>query len=131
MTGEGITVHPRWEPTTVEGLLRLVADVDRPTGRDAPALFLAACEADARSHGGCVSVNRVRALLELVGADIPPRRYSAMWAVYTGDGRPMLKLPEWEVCSGSRSGNDGRPMPLRKWVGRRADEARADAPHDG
>lgn len=106
---------PRWEPTDAADLLTLVADADRSTGRDVPALFLAACEADAKAHGGLVSVNRVRAAL--TDTDIPPRRYSALWAHYTGRGKPMVKTGEWEVCAGSSSGNDGRPFPLRRWVG--------------
>ena len=101
------------EPT--QDLLALVADVDRTTGRDVPALFLAACEADAAAHGGLVSVNRVRA--RLADEDIPPRRYSALWAHYTGRDRPMVKTGGWETCAGSGSGNDGRPYPERRWVG--------------
>lgn len=106
---------PRWEPTDAADLLTLVADVERATGRDVPALFLAACEADAYTHGGLVSVNRVRRLL--AADDIPPRRYSALWSHFTGRGKPMVKTGEWEVCSGSTSGNDGRPYPLRRWIG--------------
>jgi hypothetical protein len=101
------------EPTA--DLLTLVADVERATGRDVPALFLAACQRDAREHGGLVSVNRVRALLD--GEDIPPRRYSALWSHYTGRGKPMVKTGEWEMCEGSTSGNDGRPFAIRRWVG--------------
>jgi hypothetical protein len=113
---------PTWSPVddATADLLTLVADVDRPVGHDVPALFLAACQADAEAHDGLVSVNRVRA--RLADADIPPRRYSALWAHYTGAGKPMVKAhwsdgeQIWETCSGSTSGNDGRPFPLRRWI---------------
>jgi len=98
-------------------LLALVADVESPVGSDAVALFLTACERDARHHGGLVSVNRVRALLD--GEDLEPRRYSSFWSRFTGPGRPMVRLRgQWETCEGSPSGNDGRPYPVRRWVGR-------------
>lgn len=108
----------RWEPVddNTADLLSVLADPSPTIGADVPALFLAACEADAYTHGGLVSVNRVRRLL--ADADIPARRYSALWSHFTGRGKPMVKAPgEWEVCSGSTSGNDGRPFPLRRWVG--------------
>ena len=115
------SVAPRWEPTDAADLLTLVADVDRSTGRDVPALFLAACEADAKAHGGIVSVSRVSAALP---EDITStERYSALWSHYTGKGRPMRKATEadvlqpWEIRFGSRSGNDGKPVRLRVWVG--------------
>jgi len=108
---------PQFAPITDDtaDLLTLVADVDRPIGADAPALFLAACRRDAEAHGGEVSVNRVRALL--ADADIPPRRYSSLWAAFTGRGKPMRKSGGWETCEGSASGNDGRPFQRRVWVG--------------
>ena len=96
-------------------LLSLIADVTAPVARDVPALFLAACERDAAAHGGLVSVNRVRMLL--ADEQIPPRRYSALWSAFTGRGKPMQKSTEWETCSGSESGNDGRPFVVRRWVG--------------
>ena len=112
-----------WSPVDSDtaDLLSLVADPEHPVGRDVPALFLAACEADAAIHDGYVSVNRVRA--RLADADIPPRRYSALWGHYTGRGKPMVKAFDaagdamWETCKGSGSGNDGRPFPLRMWQG--------------
>lgn len=114
---------PRWAPVDDEtaDLLALVADTERVVGADVPALFLAACEADAQAHDGLVSVNRVRA--RLADADIPPRRYSSLWSRFTGTDKPMRKMTPadgaqvWEICEGSRSGNDGRPFPLRRWVG--------------
>jgi len=111
---------PHWEPLDPDtrDTLHLVADVASPIGADAPALFLDACRRDAETHGGEVSVNRVRALL--ADADIPPRRYSSLWAAFTGHGKPMRKVTEgdrWEVCKGSKSGNDGKPQPTRRWVG--------------
>lgn len=108
---------PTWSPVddATADLLTLVADEDSPIGRDVPAMFLAACERDARAHDGCVSVNRVRSLLADV--DINPRRYSSLWSAFTGRGKPMVKTGEWETCSGSESGNDGRPFVLRRWVG--------------
>lgn len=111
---------PRWEPTDAADLLTLVADVDRSTGRDVPALFLAACEADAKAHGGIVSVSRVSAALP---EDITStERYSSLWSHYTGKGRPMRKADarderQWEIREGSRSGNNGKPVRLRVWVG--------------
>lgn len=101
-------------------LLTLVADVDRPTGRDVPALFLAACEADAAANGGLVSVSRVSAALP---EDVTcTERYSALWSHFTGRGRPMRRATDddgqtWELREGSRSGNDGKPVRLRVWVG--------------
>lgn len=114
---------PRWEPvdSTTADLLSGLADPSPIIGADVIDLFLAACEADAATHDGLVSVNRVRT--RLADADIPARRYSALWSHYTGKDRPMVKArhedgsPMWEVCSGSTSGNDGRPFPLRRWVG--------------
>jgi len=106
-------------PDDTADLLTLVADVTSPIGADAPGLFLAACRRDAEAHGGEVSVNRVRLLL--VDADIPPRRYSSLWAAFTGSGKPMRKVESgddrWETCKGSTSGNDGKPQPVRRWVG--------------
>lgn len=112
-----MSAQPQWAPIDDEtaDLLSLVADPDSPIGRDAPALFLAACESDARAHGGQVSVNRTRALL--VNADIEPRRLSSFWGHFTGPGRPMVRTGRWEVCAGSYSRNDGRPLPTRRWVG--------------
>lgn len=95
--------------------LAIVADPEHPVGRDAVAAFLAACEADARGHGGLVSVNRVRAAL--VGEQINPRRLSAFWSAFTGKGKPMAKTGGWITCKGSTSGNDGRPFAERRWVG--------------
>ena len=101
--------------------LALVADPDSPVGRSDLGVFLAACEADARDHGGIVSVNRVRAALD--EADIEPHRYSSFWSHFTGKSRVMRKATTedvadpWEICQGSPSGNDGRPYPLRVWVG--------------
>lgn len=100
--------------TTAEKL-RVVADPTHPVGRDVPALFLAACEADAYTHGGLVSVNRVRRLL--AADDIPPRRFSALWSAFTGPGRPMRRTGRWIECEGSESGNNGKPYPERRWIG--------------
>lgn len=112
---------PQWEPTDQADLLALVADPDRPTGRDAVAAFLAACEADAKAHDGRVSVNRVSAALESEG--IEHHRYSALWSHYTGRGKPMVKIPgEWEVRQGSKTGNNGKPMAVRRWVDTSAPE---------
>lgn len=117
-----VTHAPAFAPidSETDDLLALIADVESPVGRDVPALFLAACERDAATHDGLVSVNRVRALL--ADEDIPPRRYSSLWGHYTGPGRPMVKAytdgqPLWETCQGSPSRNDGRPFQLRRWIG--------------
>jgi len=97
-------------------ILHLVADLDSPIGADVPTLFLDACRRDAMAHNGEVSVNRVRALL--ADADIQPRRYSSLWSQFTGPGRPMQKIKgDWDVCKGSKSHNDGRPFPKRRWTG--------------
>jgi len=108
---------PQFAPIDDEtaDLLSLVADLTSPVGADVPTLFLDACRRDAMAHDGEVSVNRVRALL--VDADIQPRRYSSLWAAFTGRGKPMVKTGGWETCSGSSSHNDGRPFPIRRWVG--------------
>jgi len=111
------TPEPRWKPTPEAEFLALVADVHNIARRDPTRLFLAACRADACLHHGKVSVNRVRLRLAAAGVAIPARRYSAMWSAFTGPGKPMVKLKEWEVCAGSLSGNDGRPFALRRWVG--------------
>ena len=115
-----MTAAPSWEPTDQADLLSLVADPDRSTGRDAVAAFLAACEADAAANGGLVSVNRVSAALAEAG--IEPHRYSSLWSHFTGRDKPMRKATEddaadpWEIRRGSTSGNNGKPMPLRRWV---------------
>lgn len=99
-------------------LLSLVADTDTPLGRERYEAFLVACAADATTHGGLVSVNRVRAALSVDGVlQVEPRAFSAMWSASTGLGKPMVKTGAWETCSGSTSGNDGRPYPVRRWVG--------------
>jgi len=97
-------------------LLGLIAD--DPRVADDYALFLDACKT-AALHDGLVRVNEVRELLTdrwgcLV---IEPRRLSAFWAKSTGRGKPMVKTGDWAVCKGSGSGNDGRPQPVRRWVG--------------
>lgn len=95
--------------------LHLVADPGSPVGRDAVAAFLTACEADARTHDGIVSVNRVSAALP---EDITStERYSSFWSHFTGKGKPMVKADGWEIREGSRSGNDGKPVRLRRWIG--------------
>lgn len=95
--------------------LAIVADPDHPVGRDAVTAFLAACEVDHRNYG-YVSVNRVSAALAEEG--IEHHRYSAFWSRFTGKGRPMRRLPgRFEERRGSTSGNNGRLMPLREWVG--------------
>lgn len=100
---------------TTADKLAVVADPEHPVGRDAVAAFLTACEADHRRHG-YVSVNRVSAALESEG--IEHHRYSAFWSRFTGKGRPMRRLPgRFEERQGSKSGNNGRLMPLREWVG--------------
>lgn len=113
---------PRWEPTDEYDLLAVLADPHPIVGADVPDLFLTACRRDAMAHDGLVSVNRVRALL--ADEDIPPRRYSALWAHFTGRDKPMVKaftgdgtVPLWETCKGSSSGNDGRPFQMRRWIG--------------
>lgn len=110
---------PQFAPVddTTADLLSLVADTETPTGRDHYARFLDACKADANSHQGYVSVNRVRAALTVNGElQIDPRAFSAMWSRATGKDRPMVKTGNWITCAGSTSGNDGRPYPERRWV---------------
>lgn len=113
----------RWESVDDDtaDLLSVLADPQPIVGADVPDLFLDACKRDAMAHDGLVSVNRVRKLLE--DADIPARRYSALWSHFTGRDKPMVKAhhedgsPMWEICEGSTSGNDGRPYPMRRWLG--------------
>lgn len=109
---------PQWAPVDDDtaDLLSVLADPHPVIGADVVDLFLAACRRDAMAHDGLVSVNRVRELL--AGEQIPPRRYSALWSHHTGRGKPMVK-EGWETCEGSTSGNDGRPFPVRRWVGER------------
>ena len=117
-----ITTSPRWSPVDddTHDLLTAVAEPHPIVGADAVEMFLNACRHDAATHAGLVSVNRVRQLL--ADKDIPARRYSALWAHFTGRGKPMVKAVDdqgrniWEECTGSTSGNDGRPFPLRRWV---------------
>lgn len=111
-----------WSPIDDDraDLLTVLAD-PHPILTDAADEFLAACRMDAMAHGGLVSTNRVRALL--ADADIEHHTYSAMWARFTGRGRPMVKATDadrrvmWETCEGSPSGNNGRPYVLRRWLG--------------
>lgn len=112
-----MSTQPTWSPVDepTADLLTVLADPHPVIGADVPALFLAACRRDAMAHDGLVSVNRVRELL--AGEDIEHHRYSALWSHFTGRGRPMVKTSEWEVCAGSASGNNGRPYPLRRWIG--------------
>jgi hypothetical protein len=114
---------PRFAPVDDDtaDLLAMVADAESPVGRDAVAAFLAACEADAANHGGIVSVSRVGAALTEAG--IEHHRYSSFWSHFTGHGKPMRPAttadtdPPWEIRRGSKSGNNGKPMRLRVWVG--------------
>lgn len=116
---------PTWRPVDEQtaSLLDLLADDGSvsPSKDEVRRLFLDACRGDAFHHGGLVSVNRVRALL--ADADIEPHRYSSLWAHFTGHGKPMEKARladgsvQWQTCHGSKSGNDGRPFPLRRWIG--------------
>lgn len=117
---------PAWAPMEEDtyDLLYLVADPKAPVGRREVCAFLDACQADAARHGGLVSVNRVRARLAAQAVGIDPRRYSSLWARFSRPGRgPLARAvddfgaPLWESCSGSTSGNDGRPFPIRRWVG--------------
>jgi hypothetical protein len=102
-------------PEETSDLLSRVATAWTPGGADLDVEFLSACEADAKAHAGLVSVNRVR--LMLAPLNIPPRRWSALWSHYCGTGKPMRRTGRWEPCAGAPNRNDGRPYPLRKWVG--------------
>jgi hypothetical protein len=121
-----VSAQPEWSPLDDEtaDLLSLVADPERVVGRDAVAAFLAACKDDARTHGGEVSVNRVSAALGDAG--IEHHRYSSFWSEFTGPGRLMRKAESqkgelvWEAREGSTSGNNGKPMRLRRWIGETA-----------
>lgn len=113
---------PQWAPVDDDtaDLLSVLADPHPIVGADVTDLFLAACRRAAMSCDGYVSVNVVRGIL--ADEDIDPRRYSAMWAHFTGSGKPMVKAKDdsgaqmWETCEGSPSGNNGRPYPMRRWV---------------
>lgn len=95
-------------------LLALVAQGHPAVGADAPALFLAACEADAAEHGGLVSVNRVRSRLD--GA-IGGKRLAALWCHLTGPGRPMVRTGEYDADDGVTTRNGCHVYPIRRWVG--------------
>lgn len=103
------------EETFDSGLLDRVAVAWTPGGRDMHEDFLSACKADAEAHAGIVSVNRVRAMCESL--NIPPRKWSSLWTHYTGPGRPMRRAGRWEEVRGDGSRNNGKPVPLRRWVG--------------
>jgi hypothetical protein len=113
----------RWAPQIEDhhDLLSDIATAWRPTSQDAHENFLAACKADADAHAGYVSVNRVRTMLE--GAGLDPHQFSALWSHYTDregvpSGRPMVRANgRFEFCKGSGSRNNGKPYPLRRWVG--------------
>lgn len=119
---------PQFESTDVYDLLSLVADAGRPVGNADESAFLDACRRDAMANDGLVSVNRVRELMS--ARDIEHHRYSAFWSRFTGKDRPMVKaftlgadgerVPIWETCKGSPTGNDGRPFAVRRWVGESA-----------
>ena len=80
--------------------------------------FLNACRACADLCSGLVYVNKVRDLLTDDWGDliIRPQRLSAFWSK-AGREMRFVKTGEWQVCKGSGSGNDGRPQPVRRWVG--------------
>ena len=110
---------PTWSPVDeqTQDLLSLVADDPRVEADYRK--FLDACRACAAATGDFVYVNDVRAQLTDHNGNltIEPRRLSAFWNKATGKGRPMVKTGDWQVCQGSGSGNDGRPQPVRRWVG--------------
>lgn len=118
---------PRFEATDQYDLLSLVVDehTPLPSKADAIDLFLTACQRDANTHDGIVSVSRVAELLaeDLEHDRILHHQYSAMWSRYTGKDRPMRKATTddvdhpWEVREGSKTGNNGKPFRLRVWVG--------------
>ncbi|GAA4117535.1 hypothetical protein GCM10022215_18300 [Nocardioides fonticola] len=139
-TTEPTTGRPRFAPVDDDtfDLLHMVADVDDPLPVRATdvAVFLNACETDATTHGGVVSVNRVRALIAAGDHEIPPNRFSSFWARWSGGPTCPMRVATtrdvtdpWEVCAGSgpRAGNDGKPYRLRIWTGFRTptDDPRA------
>lgn len=102
-------------PAPDADLLDRVAVAWTPGSTDIHREFLAACEADAKAHGGLISVNRVRAMC--VPLDIPPRKWSSLWTHYTGLGRPMRKVRRLDEFRDAPSRNNGKPYFLRRWVG--------------
>ena len=79
--------------------------------------FLNVCEEVALGHDA-VYVNEVRRLLTDSNGDltIRPQRLSAFWRKAELDGH-LARTGEWDICQGSNSGNNGRPQPVRRWVG--------------
>jgi hypothetical protein len=97
-------------------LLDLIAD--DPRRSDEYDRFLAACQSDALTHGGLVSVNRVRRRMSNdYGLTIHPRTYSAFWSKACARGGPMVTTTEWELCTDTRGRNGGKPQRYRRWVG--------------
>lgn len=89
--------------------------------------FVDALRADAATHGGCISQNRVRlALSDDDGLVIDPHAYSGMWqraarGRKTGpeDERhpPLIRQLGLEDCTTSRSGNNHKPQRTYEWIG--------------
>lgn len=104
-------------------LLHLLADQQTApsVSRGERERFLAACEADARAHGGLVSSQRVREALTAANDPLidAPQRLSCMWTVCTGAGRPMMRLTLTERGTDTKSRNSAKRFPLRRWVGER------------
>ena len=80
--------------------------------------FLDACRAVALGYGGDVKVNAVRHVRTDDNGDltIRPQRLSAFWRKAELDGH-LERTGDWDICRGSNSGNNGRPQPVRRWVG--------------
>lgn len=80
--------------------------------------FLDACSMAAAGERGIVRVNVVRAVLTDDNGDLTvrPQRLSAFWRKAELDGH-LERTGEWAICQGSTSGNNGRPQPVRRWVG--------------
>lgn len=110
---------PQFAPVDgdTQDLLSLIADDPRVEADY--KRFLEACETVADWEGGLVYVNAVRDYLTNPNGAlvIHPQRLSAFWNKATGKGKPMVKTGDWQICQGSGSGNDGRPQPVRRWVG--------------
>lgn len=96
-------------------LLALIAEDPTPLRVNFPEKFRAACEVEARSHGGWVDPNAVRLRL-LDEPDYNPRQYAALWAPACGrDGfLDKTEVPVQIAGEGSR-GNGNKSTVWRKW----------------
>lgn len=87
-------------------------------------LFVRTLYADWVTHGQ-ISQDRVRlVLLYADGRTITPSAYSGMWArarkgkkTEPDSHPPLIKTVDWETCTTSLSGNNGKLQRIDEWIG--------------